>query len=547
LRLLASEDPGYPDEKTIESLVQHRLLEFTGFEPLDAPRSSSVLDVVKYAIQKALLNGGYSDLADLEELVKVKIHNVFQTNAKLSLEGNLAELLSEWDKIFKTLVRDARCEAFLSIKDEELRNALIKSVGSPSPGEESVRVFLRARQRKRFLRNLTREEAMALSKALHAMPTVKLMVLGELGDKELAMKRSSLALRWLTPSVSGDILDKETYALIKEAMIRILNMVAPEILERLSPPKIMVNPNPDKLKAIRELRLSDLGGFRAFANRDSREVHIAVREPVHIIIHELGHQFEFALPLALWLDIQQLLRMRHRQEVDSTDGQDKLVSIYPYMIFKEVREEPRFRAKMPVTDGYSAKFYRDGATEVMSMGMEFLCRSETAAKLIDGDPLLAAIILRAIQPKEFELSIPSHLQELLPQYDLGGEYEEDADFDDSEYIVRGRAAMGRVKIIEDYFSPPKQVEDSNPLIPVQRDRAEVPVRQEAEIPLLEVGDSIIFLAPNGRETRMRVTAINQASLENGQRVAHFYAKDPESSNYVVAPCYKDYNLTWRLG
>jgi hypothetical protein len=145
-------------------------------------------------------------------------------------------------------------------------------------------------------------------------------------------------------------------------------------------------------------------------------------------VHELGHQLEYSLPIDEWMDIQDLLRMRHKDEMVKKNEKNTLKSIYPNSFFKDNREEAAFRGKMPGTGTYSAKYYDSGNTEVMSMTLEYFSNPEKAIQLIEHDPFQAAIILRLIAPEEFYDYVSDEMNALMPGPKVKKSESEDLEF-----------------------------------------------------------------------------------------------------------------------
>jgi hypothetical protein len=160
---------------------------------------------------------------------------------------------------------------------------------------------------------------------------------------------------------------------------------------------------------------------RARSVRTNNKVCLSIMSPVPTIVHELGHQVEFYLPTAQWLCIHRILRMRQ-----GSHPYPKLIDIFGN------RKEGALETKMPafaqagaISGKYAAKVYASGDTEVMSMSLEYFCQPKKAKLLIQLDPFLAATILRAIRPHEFEQHIPPDLWELFEEGPAPGYLAED--------------------------------------------------------------------------------------------------------------------------
>jgi len=243
------------------------------------------------------------------------------------------------------------------------------------------------------------------------MPIVQRMVDGSLGTQPQGTTRfaQSIAHR------DGAEISDETYGNVLRAL-RILDELvedSPEAIPVDALPGFEVHPprvvEPTGFFSF--LKKQKLEKYRANARRATHAVSIAEGEQVATIVHEVGHQIEYHLPVECWRDIHALLRARDR-------AGGGLVPIYPDHPNAELRQEAARDCDMPATGLYSAKAYADGATEVMSMTMEYFCTPDKARDMIDRDPLQAAIILRMLQPTQFRATIPSALRELLPRGDV---------------------------------------------------------------------------------------------------------------------------------
>ena len=134
------------------------------------------------------------------------------------------------------------------------------------------------------------------------------------------------------------------------------------------------------------------------------------------LVHEMGHQVEFALPVMVWLDLIQVLQDRSGRRLIDIYGNGKEIAFDAAMpAFKEIYAGTGGRDVGPK---YAAKIYADGDTELMSMSMEMLSQPAKARQLITHDPILAATILRSIRPIEFAATVPANLRALLPRGDV---------------------------------------------------------------------------------------------------------------------------------
>jgi hypothetical protein len=147
------------------------------------------------------------------------------------------------------------------------------------------------------------------------------------------------------------------------------------------------------------------GGWRAY--QSGGEVHLGQDALRQTLVHEVGHHVENNLPRERWQDIQLLLRARH----SATPGPNTLQSISPAM-----STEPRYKGSYPATGRYTSKAYGgEGATEVMSMTLEYLSEQGNIEATVDSDPQQVAIILRALRPREYQAYSPLRkYDDLLP-------------------------------------------------------------------------------------------------------------------------------------
>lgn len=269
-------------------------------------------------------------------------------------------------------------------------------------------------------KDMSSREKEKLSEALKTMPVVNEILSGDI--KELNIEKLNQInyqaphanfRKWLFPTIEEkdeNALNSEVVKSINVAMKKIVNMIDPELLSHLPLPKIYVHKN-KSLGLFDKIRDPQKGQFRAFANRQELAIHIAENETDEVIVHEMGHQLEFFLGTEHWMRIQKLIRGRHTQ----AGGDGNLKSIYPESRDPKVKEEAAYLSKEePATGTYSMKYYSDGATEVFSMSMEYFGNPENAKKLITNDPLQAAIILEAIQPKQLRAVIPFELMDFFP-------------------------------------------------------------------------------------------------------------------------------------
>jgi hypothetical protein len=249
--------------------------------------------------------------------------------------------------------------------------------------------------------------------ALENMPIVKAMYAGELVKGKFIVGDGSLGKLQIRPEAKNQdhfakYIDNFVSTIVPNGLMIYASLVEPErqiALEHVATIEIY----PDIVeKRIIELFGTSITRYRANAAREQNEICVSVMNSVSTVVHEIGHQVEFYLPLTQWLTIHRLLRSRKRG--------DQLIDIYGNG--KEIAVDatmPAFAAVRKSSEKYVAKLYSSGDTEVLSMSMEYLSQPETAKILIKNDPLLAAIILRAIGPQDVQAQIAPDLLALLPQ------------------------------------------------------------------------------------------------------------------------------------
>ncbi len=164
-------------------------------------------------------------------------------------------------------------------------------------------------------------------------------------------------------------------AFAADKMLRAL--VEPEVLGQLPKPQLKVHP----------MKQSK---FRAF--QSGSEVHLAADEPLPIVVHEVGHYLETHGAVESWVDIQRLLTKRHQL---AGGGSNTVTGP------SGIRKEGRYAGEYPATGKYTSKAYDSGDTEVMSMTLEYLARPATFQAMLEKDPVQAAVVLRAVQPRAY--------------------------------------------------------------------------------------------------------------------------------------------------
>ena len=263
--------------------------------------------------------------------------------------------------------------------------------------------------------NLTPQNRTALTYLLKQMPIVRSI----LESDGTTLNDNNGNTTWNNPAVllssNNSVSKDEAVAVqspahlmqvrIRTAIRRINNLISPQVLNNSDTPNIVLHKDLSKLQALLQKKYDNIMGFRAYANENGNQVNVGLDESIEVLMHEMGHLIEDNLGTKEWLDIQSLLHMRHA----NAPGGNNLSHVYDqgmaravsFLIPSQAQGEPAYKGNMPATGRYSAKYYDSGSTEVMSMTIEHFGSPSKALNLIDKDPLQAAIILRLIQPQQF--------------------------------------------------------------------------------------------------------------------------------------------------
>jgi hypothetical protein len=245
----------------------------------------------------------------------------------------------------------------------------------------------------------TKAERAAFSKALRKLPSLTAMAAAHGGDPS-AIVTGPASPVWqnggtLADGIVEDPTDSKKQAIPPKKQLRkpidngtfrsrvikadqtIRTLVEAEILGALPRPTVKVHPQSESK-------------FRAY--QGGTEVHVAADEPTDIIVHEVGHYIERNGPLESWADIQKLMQSRH-----GAAGGGTVAGKGP----SSGKKEGRYAGAYAATGKYTSRAYSSGDTEVMSMSMEYLANPKKFDKLLDKDPVQAAIVLRGLQPAAY--------------------------------------------------------------------------------------------------------------------------------------------------
>ena len=261
--------------------------------------------------------------------------------------------------------------------------------------KEMAQQFLQGRANVKFVSKLTKKkDRKAFTTALKSMATVQLLLnppqkglsgMGQ-GWKDGGSVSANIAMEAPAqgrPMIQTNIMNGKIIDSLDTANDFIKFIVEPQLLRELNKPEIHIHP--DYSAGPRHPK-----GFRAFQNGNT--VHVAQDEDVAVIVHEIGHYLENNLPTETWHDIRLLIEERHKAK----GGGDKAVRGA-----NRSKKEGRYKGDYAATGKYTSRAYAGGATEVMSMTLQYLATKGNAKKMVEKDPQQAAIILRGVRPKEY--------------------------------------------------------------------------------------------------------------------------------------------------
>lgn len=136
--------------------------------------------------------------------------------------------------------------------------------------------------------------------------------------------------------------------------------------------------------------------FRAFQQGGS--VYIAYDETPDTIMHEVGHYIENSMP-ALWEEVVAMREHRHKTQGGTYNllGDSKPVAEKINQGEPDVEMQGRYAGNYPGTGEYTSKAYQDGATEIVSMTLEYFGRVDKMNHLIQNDPIQALTVLKHIR------------------------------------------------------------------------------------------------------------------------------------------------------
>ncbi|HLJ33253.1 MAG TPA: hypothetical protein VKU38_06365 [Ktedonobacteraceae bacterium] len=337
----------------------------------------------------------------------------------LIIDGRNAEAVevatrTDVDTILDPFVAQAELALYTSTDalPQEIRT-LIQQAAAQNPAHNDLLVmaaqnFL-ASEHRLPLHQFTSQETLALIQALEQMPVVQAMYHETVGQLPGVSGVHLKSLNVL-PEAQQQAHFQEHMAQFGDQVTIGLSCYSVLVEQNRRPPEqhiAQIEVCPDEVKK-RLIGSNYIKSFRANSARVANKVRLSVQDTMPIVVHELGHQVEFYLPLVEWMNIQQILHDRCKTHF--------LIDIYGN------GEETAFDAPMQgftaiwqgANSKYGAKVYADGDTEVLSTSIQCFCTPKEAQLLIRNDPLLAATILRAIRPQDVANHLPAPLLLLLP-------------------------------------------------------------------------------------------------------------------------------------
>ena len=339
-----------------------------------------------------------------------KRHPESDLPSSVQTAGRILELLEPFDRFFAAgelaLYADGR------LRNAELSTAIAATAGN-NPHHRDVLDLLAdtlpAAQARPQLPEPDQDSKTALTNFLKSLPIVDALLKGrawELGEGGALLKG------WdITGGAENQAHFEKYLEQFVENLRQGLMLLSAMVEPARRPPADRVSTveiNPDEVEELlfRDPRIKK---FRAESTRAMDKVQLSVMNEVPAVVHELGHQVEFALPIAVWMDLLQILQSR--------SGGKPLADIYGN------GKEVAFQAAMPAFEEiygadspsakYPAKVYSTGDTEVVSTTMEMLSQPAKALVMVEKDPVLVATVLRAIRPSDF-VGFPANLTSLLP-------------------------------------------------------------------------------------------------------------------------------------
>ncbi len=373
--------------------------------------------IVSNAIRQLILTtiSTYCDMALEDFKLHVTATVITElTNEARSSEADETDVRIDVDTTFDPSIAQAELALYTSTTalSQELRT-LIQQAATRNPNFRDLLVvaaeYYLSQERRSKLHNCSVLEQNALVEALERMEIVKAMYAGSLQELTGVLDVHLKSLNVL-PAAQQQAHFQENMVAFGQRVTQGLIYYSVLVEQGRRPPEqnvAQIEVCPDEVQK-RLIGSNFVTAFRSNSARVQNKVRLSVTDSTPTVVHELGHQVEFYLPIVEWVNIQQILHDRCTKNT--------LIDIY------ENGQEAAFAAIMSgfaaIWTGnntkYGSKIYADGDTEVMSMSVECFSTPANARLLIRYDPLLAATILRAIRPLDVAKNLSSDLLKLLP-------------------------------------------------------------------------------------------------------------------------------------
>lgn len=208
----------------------------------------------------------------------------------------------------------------------------------------------------------------------------------------------------LKSQIRHDIDSGKLLARIQEADRFIRLLVEPEQLATIKRPTIAMHTKWAEKSIFSPTSWTDSNVYRA--NQSGNTVNIAQNEETWTIVHEVGHYLERELPIETWSDIRTLIQERHAQ----AKPQDPTKAVGG----RGTSSEGGFAGEYAATGKYTSRAYSTGDTEMLSLTIEYLKNPDKTLKMLENDPVQAAVILRNLRPKDYAANVGAAFDEFIP-------------------------------------------------------------------------------------------------------------------------------------
>ncbi|MDH2424394.1 hypothetical protein [Sphaerisporangium sp. TRM90804] len=256
-----------------------------------------------------------------------------------------------------------------------------------------------------------------LAEALEALPVVKAMYSGKIAKGSGAEGGSLPKIVATDGAKTQKHFQKHAEAFYKNAPIGMMIYAALVLPSRRPPEQHVANIEitEDTVEPGRFWIGTRVTKYRANAARVGNKVCLSVMDEISTVVHEIGHQVEFYLPVVEWMRLQRILHTRMNGAVLLDIYGDGKEPAYDVTAMPAFEHYYGLKGQSRTGKLYPAKVYSSGDTELVSMTMQFFSQPDTAKLMIQLDPVLAGTVLRAIRPDDFAADrFPVDMAQLLP-------------------------------------------------------------------------------------------------------------------------------------